>query len=180
MTDVDRTSARLKIGMALAIGISLLPTTILSAGAETVRWRTIVGASTVSLNEATTPATPVPNSVGNIPPAGLPWSALRGRAMVDLATGLVAFEVEGLALGGNSAIGTPDTITQVKGTVACVVGSTTVALDTILVPLSAEGNAEFFGSVGPIPSVCMPSNVVFLIRRDIGRYIAYGAVRSSQ
>jgi hypothetical protein len=100
--------------------------------------------------------------------------------MVDLATGFVAFEVEGLALGGNSAIGTPDSITQVKGTVVCVVGATTVALDTVLVPLSAQGDAEFFGSVGPIPSACTASNVVFLLRRDIGRWIAYGAVRTPQ
>jgi hypothetical protein len=141
MTDVNRTPSRLKIGAAMTAGILLLPATVFSAGADTVRWRTIVGASTTQLNESTTPPTPIPNNVGNIPPAGLPWSALRGRAMVDLTTGLVAFEVEGLALGGNGAIGTPDSITQVKGTVVCIVGSTTVALDTVLVPLSAQGDA---------------------------------------
>src|SRR5262249_41342201 len=144
----------------------------------TVRWRTILGASPTALNEATTPPTPVQNTVGNIPPGGLPWSTLRGRAKVDLATGQVDFEVEGLTLAGGSAIGTPDTITQVKGTVVCVVGATTVALDTALVPLSAHGNAEFSGSVGPIPSTCTASNVGFLLRRDIGRWIAHGAVRT--
>jgi hypothetical protein len=180
MTGVNRTGARLKIGVALAAGILLLAGTVLSAGADTVRWRTIVGASTTQLNESTTPPTPVPNFVGNIPPAGLPWSALRGRAMVDLTAGLVAFEVEGLALGGGNPIGTPETITQVKGTVVCIVGSTTVALDTVLVPLSAQGDAEFFGSVGPIPSACTVSNVAFLLRRDIGRWIAYGAVKTAQ
>jgi len=92
-----------------------------------------------------------------------------------LATGQVDFE--GLVLAGGVAIGTPDSINQVKGTVVCVVGATTVAIDTVLVPLSAKGNADFSGS-GPIPSACTASNVAFLIRRDIGRWIAHGAVRT--
>jgi len=179
MADVNRIGARAKIGVTLAAGTLLLTATVLSAGAETVRWRTILGASPTSLNEATTPPTPVQNSVGNIPPGGLPWSTLRGRAKVDLATGQVDFEVEGLVLAGGGAIGTPDSINQVKGTVVCVVGATTVALDTVLVPLSAQGNVDFSGSVGPIPSACTASNVAFLVRRDIGRWIAYGAVRTS-
>jgi len=168
-----------KGGGALAGSILVLVTTAFSAGAETVRWRTIVGAAPTALNEATTPPTPVQNTVGNIPPGGLPWSILRGRAKVDLATGQVDFEVKGSVLAGGGAIGTPDTINQVKGTVVCVVGATTVALDTVLVPLSAQGNADFSGSVGPIPSACTASNVAFLVRRDIGRWIAHGAVRTS-
>jgi hypothetical protein len=179
MVHLSGIGARAKIGVALAAGTLMLAATVLSAGAETVRWRTILGASPTALNEATTPPTPVQNTVGNIPPGGLPWSTLRGRAKVDLATGQVDFEVEGLVLAGGGAIGTPDTITQVKGTVVCVIGATTVALDTVLVPLSAQGNAEFSGSVGLIPSTCTASNVAFLIRRDIGRWIAHGAVRRS-
>lgn len=179
MANVNWTGTKIKICMTLAAGALLLAATVLSANAETVRWRTILGASPTALNEATVPPTPVQNTVGNITPGGLPWSTLRGRARVDLANGQVDFEVEGLTLAGGSAIGTPDTINQVKGTVVCVVGATTVALDTVLVPLSAQGNAEFSGSVGPIPSTCTASNVGFLVRRDIGRWIAHGAVRTS-
>ena len=179
MADVDRISGRVKIGVALAAGTLLLAASAVSAGAQTVRWRAIVGETPTALNENTTPPTPVQNLVGNIPPGGLPWSTRWGRATVDLATGLVEFEVEGLVLAGGSAIGTPDTITQVKGTVVCVVGATTIALDTLLVPLSAQGDAQFFGSVGPIPSACTASNVLFQLRRDIGRWIAHGAVRTT-
>src|SRR5262249_9474299 len=92
----------------------------------------------------------------------------------------VEFEVRGLVLAGGNMIGTPGTVVQVKGTLLCDPGGANLAIDTLPVPLSATGDAEFSGAVGPIPTTCTPSNVALLIRIPAlaHRWIANGAVRS--
>lgn len=121
------------------------------------------------------------NVVGNITGGGQPWSTLGGDARVDLAGGNLDFEVRGLVLAGGNSIGTPDAILQVKGTLVCNAGAANQAVvDTPLVTLSAQGDAEFEGNVGPIPAVCTPSNTAFLVRIGAGRWIANGAVRTSR
>jgi len=138
-----------------------------------VRWKTIVGNITVSNNDA----------VGGINPGTTPWSTLGGSASVDLATGHVSFDVDGLVLNGGNATGTPGPIDQVEGSLICDAGSTDQTIFTTApVPLSAQGNADFSGTFGTIPGSC--TNPLFLIR--IGpdlpganqRWIATGAVRS--
>src|SRR5882762_1721151 len=57
-------------------------------GDAVVRWKTIVGNITVSNNDA----------VGGINPGTTPWSTVGGRARVNLATGHVSFDVDGLVL----------------------------------------------------------------------------------
>lgn len=119
------------------------------------------------------------NLVGNIQGGGQPWSTLGGEANVNLRSGHIEFEVRGLALAGGNAIGTPDGVNQVKGTIVCGPGNPTpFVTDTPLVPLSAQGDAEFEGSLGPLPSVCTPTNVAFLVRVAANRWIANGTVRS--
>ena len=103
-----------------------------------------------------------------------------GEARVNLGSGHVEFEVRGLVLAGGNTIGTvPSTINQVKGTIVCNPGPTQVVVDTPLVTLSAQGDAEFEGNLSPFPTVCTPTNLAFLVRIDAGRWIANGAVRSS-
>src|SRR5260221_2882905 len=138
-----------------------------------VRWKTIVGNITVSNNDA----------VGGINPGTTPWSTLGGRASVNLATGHVSFDVDGLVLDGGNATGTPGGVDQVEGSLICDAGK---AVQTIFattpVPLSAQGNADFSGTFNTTPGTC--TNPLFLIR--IGpdlpganqRWIATGAVRS--
>jgi hypothetical protein len=167
MKNLGRFAAQVKVGAAAMTGALLMSAIASPAAADTVRWRTIIGIIQAG------------NVVGNIGGGGQPWSTLGGRAKVDLATGRVDFEVDGLVLAGGNTIGNPGAINQVKGTVVCIVGATTVAIDTVLVPLSAQGDAEFSGSVGPIPSTCTASNVAFLVRIAANRWIANGAVRSS-
>ena len=140
-------------------------------GSSSVRWKTIIGIIQAG------------NVVGNVTGGGQPWSTLGGQARVDLASGQVEFEVRGLVLAGGNSIGTPDAINQVKGTVVCISGPATAPVttttDTPLVTLSAQGDAEFEGNVGPVGANCAPSNVAFLVRIAAGRWIANGAVRSS-
>src|SRR5260370_40443164 len=138
-----------------------------------VRWKTIVGNITVSNNDA----------VGGINPGTTPWSTLGGRASVNLVTGNVSFDVDGLVLNGGNATGTPDGVDQVEGSLICDAGvKDQTIFTTTPVQLNAQGNADFSGTVNTIPGTC--TNPLFLIR--IGpdlpganqRWIATGAVRS--
>ena len=151
----------------LAVASALLAFASVSpAAADNVRWRTVVGI--VQAN----------NVVGNIGGGGQPWTTLGGHASVNLSASHVEFEVRGLVLAGGNSIGTPDAIAQVKGTLLCDPGGANLAIDTVLVTLSATGDAEFSGAVAPIPTTCTPTNVAFLIRIAAGRWIANGAVRT--
>jgi hypothetical protein len=176
-----RRNTKIALSAAMAFGATCIALANQALAEEKiVRWRTIVGVTPTALNEETTPPTLVQNTVENIAPGADPWSARGGRARVDLATGQVDFEVEGLVLGGGKWIGSTGMVNVVKGTVVCVDRTTTAVIDTALVPLSAQGNAKFSGSLGPMPSTCKASNVAFLIRRDPpSRWLAYGAVRTS-
>jgi hypothetical protein len=138
-----------------------------------VRWNTIVGNITVSNNDA----------VGGINPGTTPWSTIGGRARVNLATGYVSFDVDGLVLNGGNATGTPGRVDQVEGSLICDAGMDDQSIFTTTpVPLNAQGNADFTGTFDSTPGTC--TNPLFLIR--IGpdrpganqRWIATGAVRS--
>ena len=93
---------------------------------------------------------------------------------MDLTTGALRFDVEGLVLAGGNSIGTPDNVTSVKGTLVCdttaAVNSTLV--DSSLVTLSALGNAKFKGSLGVRPAACSLPNIAFLIRTSGGAWLA--------
>ena len=138
-----------------------------------VRWKTIVGNITVSNNDA----------VGGINPGTTPWSTVGGRARVNLATGHVSFDVDGLVLNGGNATGTPGPVDQVEGSLICDAGQKDQTIFTTTpVPLNAQGNADFSGTFNTTPGTC--TNPLFLIR--IGpdlpagnqSWIATGAVRS--
>jgi hypothetical protein len=138
-----------------------------------VRWKSIVGNITVSNQDA----------VGGINPGTTPWSTVGGRARVNLATGDVSFDVDGLVLNGGNATGTPGGVDQVEGSLICDAGQADQTIFTTTpVHLSAQGNADFTGRFNTIPGTC--TNPLFLIR--IGpdlpganqRWIATGAVRS--
>jgi hypothetical protein len=172
----DRIGAQAKIGITMMASALLMSAIAPPAAADTVRWRNIIG-----IIEAG-------NLVGNIGGGGQPWSTLGGQATVDLPTGRVEFEVQGLVLAGGNAVGNTDGISQVKGTLVCIVPVvsatnpptiSTVAIDTELVPLSPEGDAKFSGMISTNPA-CNSSNVAFLVRIAANnRWIANGAVRTA-
>jgi hypothetical protein len=167
MTTMNRRCERARI-LALVTASALLGfATVSPAAADGVHWRTVVGIVQAG------------NTVGNIGGGGQPWTTLGGHASVDLSANHVEFEVHGLVLAGGNSIGTPANIVQVKGTLLCDPGGANLAIDTVFVALSATGDAEFSGSVAPIPSTCTPSNVAFLIRIPANRWIANGAVRTA-
>ena len=129
-------------------------------------WRTIIGIAQAN------------NMVGGITGGGQPWSTREGEVLVDLDTGLVVFEVRGLVLAGGNAIGTPGPVNQVKGTLVCGPGSASpTVIDTPLVPLSPQGNAQFDGSFSSSTGGCSPTDVAFLIRTAGGAWIGNGSVK---
>jgi hypothetical protein len=169
MKIMDRCCAFVKVFAAVAASALLMSVIASPAAAQIVRWHTIVGVVDPG------------NMVGNITGGLEPWSARGGHARVNLATGDVEFEVNGLTAAGGGAVGTPGGVTQVKGTLVCAAGSATpVAIDTVLVPLSLQGEAFFYGNVGAIPTTCSSANVAFLIRNPgNNRWIAFGSVITS-
>ena len=135
-----------------------------------VRFERIVGVIT-ALN--------VDNPVGNIHSGTFPWTTRSGLARVDLTTGRVIWEVDGLVINGATFSGTPGPITAVRGTLVCNAGAgNQTVFDTSAVPLNVHGDAQFSGNFGTAPGTC--GNPIFLIRiaapaGAAGRWIATGA-----
>jgi hypothetical protein len=147
----------------------------LAIPAQVIRWERIVG--------VIQPANVVGSGTGAVTGGGQPWVVTDGRASVDLATGDVRFELEGLVLAGGNSIGTRGTIAQVKGTLVCDTNGSagsgnSVLVNTPLVDLSLQGDANFSGNVGPLPAVCLTEpDIAFLIRNAGGSWLAAGVVR---
>lgn len=89
---------------------------------------------------------------GQVAGAPGPWSASGGRARANVETGELRFQVR----DGDS-----------------------VVVDSPIVPLSPTGDADFQGSLAPLPDACREEpDVAFLIRAaGFGVWLANGAVR---
>jgi hypothetical protein len=140
------------------------------AQANTVlRWERIAGLIT---------APGVDNPVAGIPSGAVPWTTTAGTATVNLSTGAATFQVQGLVLNGGNASGTPGPVNNVMGTLVCNVGTSSQAIfDTSAVPLSAQGDAQFSGTLANLPASC--ATPLFLIRMSAPlapAWIATGAV----
>jgi hypothetical protein len=183
-------SAFFKKGLPM-IGFLLLGTLLLGAvnfvhaktatssslGETELEWRQIVG--------IIVPGSTVGSGTGKVTGGGLPWHTSGGRAEVNLTTGTLRFSVDGLVLAAGNSIGTPDGVTSVKGTLVCDTTGTSspnsTLVDTPLVPLSAQGNARFSGSLGTLPVACTSQpNIAFLIRTGGGAWLASGMVRVTE
>ncbi len=169
-------SSTLAISMSVFLVVLLVGLGVTTAQARSgnVKWERIVG------------VTQPPSIVGDVNSVGFPWTATRGQARVNLRTGQVMFDVNGLVLAGSPGVAVIGTrgagITTVRGTLVCdPLGTSTgpSLFDTGVVPLSAQGNADFQGTVS-LPNACI--NPAFLIRVATGfltdRWIAHGAVRT--
>jgi hypothetical protein len=137
-------------------------------------WARIVGVIT-ALN--------VDNPVGNISSGTFPWTTRSGIASVNLATGAVSWEVDGLVINGAVFSGTPGPITSVRGTLVCNPGPNQTVFNTNAKPLNVHGDAQLTGVFNNgIPGTAC-GNPIFLIRiaapaGAAGRWIATGADRS--
>src|SRR5262249_5191878 len=121
----------------------------------------------------------VGSGTGAVTGGGQPWSTTDGKARVNLSTGNLRFEVRGLVLAGGNSIGTPDAITQVKGTLVCDTdgsggGGNSTLVDTPLVSLSAQGDAEFNGTVSLAAACVNQPDIAVLSRHAAARWMAAG------
>jgi hypothetical protein len=164
--------ARVLILLLCLASVAFTPAVVL-AGDAIIKWSDVPG--------ITEPGSTVGSGSGKVTGGGLPWSTTKGTAEVNLDKGRVKFEVRGLVLGALNSVGTPGGVTMVKGTLVCDtfgnVSGHSVLVDTDLVPLSAQGDADFHGDVGMLPAECFEPDIAFLIRTGGTAWIAYGAVR---
>lgn len=156
----------------LALGAVVIGPTASADTGYTVRWQSVIGI--VQANNV------VGTGTGAVTGGGAPWSTLDGRANADLAKGKISFDVHGLVLAAGNSIGTPGAVAQVKGTLVCdtdgSAGGSSVLVDTPLVDLDEQGDAQFNGKV-TLPAVCASEpDIAFLIRVGAGRWIANGTV----
>jgi hypothetical protein len=152
------------------------PALLEQADTMEVEWKQIIG--------IIQPGNKVGSGTGQVAGGARPWTAAIGSAEVDLATGRLQFQVQGFVLARGNAIGTPDSVTMVKGTLVCDTTGTengnSTLVDTPLVPLSPKADAWFRGDLGPLPLACINEpNLAFLIRTPGSAWIANGAVRLS-
>lgn len=158
----------------LALGVISVGSNASADSSNTARWESVIG--------IVQPNNVVGSGTGAVTGGGAPWSALDGHVNVRLDRGKVDFDVEGLVLAGGNSIGSPGATVQVKGTLVCdtdgsASGGNSVLIDTPLIDLSEQGNAQFSGAVGHLPSVCSTEpDIAFLIRVGSGRWIANGTV----
>jgi hypothetical protein len=141
---------------------------------DVVRWQSVIGIIQAG--------NVVGSGAGAAAGAPGPWSARGGRVKVNLTTGKIDFDVDGLMLAGGNFIGTTGTVHQVKGTLVCdtdgsASGNNSVLVDTPLVALDENGDARFNGSLAALPAVCSTEpDIAFLIRTGAGKWIANGTL----
>jgi hypothetical protein len=159
----------------LALSAALIGGNASADPGDNLRWQSVIGIAEKG--------NVVGFGTGAVTGAGV-WSAQGGHVKVDLDNGKIDFEVNGLVLAGGNSIGTPGTVTQVKGTLVCdtdgSASGNSILVDTPLVDLSDEGDAQFHGSVGALPAVCASEpDIAFLIRAGASataKWIANGTV----
>jgi hypothetical protein len=159
-----------------ALGAALVSGTALADNDDILRWQSVIG--------IIQGGNVVGSGTGAVGSNGQPWSALGGQVRVDPDRARIDFSVRGLVFAGGNSIGTPGTVNQVKGTLVCDTNGSasspagnSVFVDTPLVDLSEDGDAEFHGTVASIPAVCVTEpDVAFLIRAASGKWIANGTV----
>ena len=139
---------------------------------DVLRWTSVIGIAA--------PNNVVGTGTGAVAGGPTPWSTLDGHATVDLSKNKITFDMRGLVLAGGNSIGTPGAVAQVKGTLVCDTDGSagdTVLIDTPLVDLSEQGEAQFNGRVGAFPAVCSTEpDVAFLVRVGAGKWIASATV----
>lgn len=119
---------------------------------------------------------------GQLSGAGQPFSTSGGRASVNLDSGEIRFEVDGLVFAGGNAVGSTGSFSEVQGVLICDTdGSATgdsVLVRTPFVSLSRQGDAEFDGIMSIDPVCANEPDIAFLILNPRDMWIANGAIRT--
>ena len=122
----------MKNALLMLLVILFASASLASADDTVVRWRQIVGVITAPNvdNPVATTLSPSPIHSGT-----LPWTTKGGRASVNLSTGAVSFDVDGLVLNGGDFSGTlPSGFPKIVGTLVCNAGTCANPIFLIRVP----------------------------------------------
>jgi hypothetical protein len=152
--------------MNLATLTGVLPHTSITAhaGDLTLRWNHIIGIQQ--------PGDVIGSGNGQVIGNERIWTARKGVVKINLVSGNFYFKVKGLVLAsgnGTSAsdIGTPGTVTQVRGTLVCDLDGSaggSVLADTGSTDLSKNGTVVRSGNMWVPPICTTESDNMFLIR----------------
>ena len=163
-----------KTMIATALGAVLVSGNALADNDDVLRWQSVIG--------IIQGGNVVGSGTGAITGVPGPWSARGGQVRIDPDRNRIDFSVDGLVFAAGNFIGNTGTVTQVMGTLVCdtngsASGGNSVIVDTPLVDLSEEGDAQFHGTVASIPAVCVTEpDVAFLIRLGSGKWIGNATV----
>lgn len=162
-----------KAVIAAALGAAAISGNALADGDDVLRWQSVIG--------IIQGGNVVGSGTGAVTGAPGPWSARGGQVRIDPDRARIDFSVDGLVFAAGNFIGNTGTVTQVMGTLVCDTNGSaspnSVIIDTPLVDLSEEGDAQFHGTVAAIPSVCTTEpDVAFLIRLGSGKWIGNATV----
>jgi hypothetical protein len=157
---------------ALALAVCLSAALPLGADDSLVRFKGGIGVIPVSRGTGTANADGslpdvVRNDVRGTPAAGQIWVIAKLEAEVE-TDGRIEVEGRGLLLGGGNNIGT-NANQSVRARLFCG----TVAHDSDLVPLEANGDFEIEGSLTPLPPSPCVSPVLLIVSRG-GSWFAAG------
>jgi hypothetical protein len=169
--------------MLIATAASLLAFTGSAwADGPVIRWDGLAGIMGSGSN--------INGNVGDIAPSGPAEVAIGGRVMLNLKTGFIAINVEGLSFARQFAaqhvLGSP--IDEPKtGTIVCASWSQPFPVDTEEFAVT-DGNGSYRGFVDPASlELCgaYPAETVFLLRNlpnqgGPNRYVAFGIGRTIQ
>src|SRR5215470_1295518 len=141
-----------KAAIVSALGAALVSGNALADNDDVLRWQTVIG--------IIQGGNVVGSGTGAVTGAPGPWSALGGQVRIDPDRSRIDFSVHGLVFAAGNSIGNTGAVNQIKGTLVCdtngsATGGNSVIVDTAPVELSAEGDADFHGTVASIPTVCV-------------------------
>ena len=120
--------SKTQIVFTVAIMGLLFTSSAIAIPEQELRWETFVG------NIRTGAAGAVGSGTGLVNAAGGTWVTTGGRARVNLASGEIRFEIQGLVRADGNNVGTPSGNTQVQGTLVCDTNGSAGQGNSTLVP----------------------------------------------
>jgi hypothetical protein len=134
---------------ALVLFLATVSSIAVVAESSLARFEGGIGVIPVRLMGAGAAASPAPNVVRGANPGSVPW--VIGRLSVDVKSdGRISVDGRGLLIAGSNAIGTNAGQT-VRARLFCGPASTATTHDSVLVPLSLEGDFRIEDTLDPQP-----------------------------
>ena len=147
--------------LALLLFFGTVSSIAVVAESSLARFEGGIGVMPVRLTGAGSAASPTPNVVRGANPGSVPW--VIARLSVDVKSdGRISVDGRGLLIAGSNAIGTSAGQT-VRARLFCGPASTATAHDSVLVPLSPEGDFRIEDTLNPLPPDPCTDSVLLIL-----------------